>query len=611
MAPRKVAAAVVDGVEKPKRTRKPSKKKAVVSVEAPVEAQVEAQVEAPVEAPVVSVEAPVVPVEQPASHEVQLETSPDVQRLVETVRQRLSIPFNVEEIIAEIFQRNEESTDLHTHIQKVLPNLHINEFDGVADESDYQSLGIYYMPDQCLTSQEAMDDHVKRLAEHELVAFIDFIETTQLGLYSSPYAASEFAFNALLMYHPHCIKLDKALRMACEYSDFEKIDDLLAKLAKANLLVPGNYSWLLLEQPRNKTAFFYVCYKVMSCFQTSPFTEERFSKCDNMSKLNEYTLDVLNTLDEGGDDGYVHINNLKRTTIVLKHRQDCKASEQSLSLSLEQRLDKCREKQMLNRKLVQTPQTEIDLTLNRPTTIPLEASSRNNLPQPHDKCSKCKLLKFKHEVDSSSIDNNSVVVDVDVALTKLMEMTNEWIRTGTRQVLPQCKEEPYKRTVDDLFNCIRLPMVISSPLPIEAEHPQTTPFAQLGMKEKHVEAFMKTAFNFAACSTVQHLQHGAICVKDDTVISIGYNSTTLSGNSNEDVIHAESICITKLAQNDGVGSKGSIMFCTHAPCFDCSKLIYQAGIRAVVYAQECRSNEGTNFLRRCNVEVLQYVKSMV
>ena len=134
------------------------------------------------------------------------------------------------------------------------------------------------------------------------------------------------------------------------------------------------------------------------------------------------------------------------------------------------------------------------------------------------------------------------------------------------------------------------------------------------MKEKHVIAYSKTALNFAECSTARRLKVGAICVKDDKIISIGYNGTP-SGWSNECeekvngtlktksfVIHAEANCIAKLAKSGG-GANESIMFCTHSPCIECAKLIATSGIQKVYYITPYRSEDGINFLKECGVSV--------
>ena len=103
---------------------------------------------------------------------------------------------------------------------------------------------------------------------------------------------------------------------------------------------------------------------------------------------------------------------------------------------------------------------------------------------------------------------------------------------------------------------------------------------------------MKTAEIFADLSHARRLHVGAIVVKDDRVISIGYNGMPAGWDNNcEDVIqhsddttslktkpevlHAETNAIAKLAKSNESGL-GATMFITHAPCLDCAKLIYQS-----------------------------------
>ena len=51
---------------------------------------------------------------------------------------------------------------------------------------------------------------------------------------------------------------------------------------------------------------------------------------------------------------------------------------------------------------------------------------------------------------------------------------------------------------------------------------------------------------------------------------------------------------------------GAILFCTHSPCLQCSKIIYSSGIKTVYYKNEYRSNDGIEFLKKCGVEVIKY-----
>lgn len=130
---------------------------------------------------------------------------------------------------------------------------------------------------------------------------------------------------------------------------------------------------------------------------------------------------------------------------------------------------------------------------------------------------------------------------------------------------------------------------------------------------------MKTAQTFGNLSTAVRKKVGAIIVKDDRIISIGYNGTP-SGWSNicEDVIqhsddtttlktkaevvHAEMNAIAKLAKSTESGD-GAYMFITCSPCMECAKMIAQSGIKKVFYDESYRSNDGIDFLNKCSVEV--------
>jgi dCMP deaminase len=160
------------------------------------------------------------------------------------------------------------------------------------------------------------------------------------------------------------------------------------------------------------------------------------------------------------------------------------------------------------------------------------------------------------------------------------------------------------------------------------------------MKEKLLNAYMKTAETFADLSHARRLHVGAIVVKDDRIISIGYNgmpsgwdndcentifvldeevmgtdmislgyTQTDNGNwtklkSKSEVLHAETNAIAKLAKSTESGD-GAVLFVTHMPCLDCAKLIFQSGIRGVFYRNSYRSTDGITFLERSGVEVTQ------
>jgi dCMP deaminase len=139
------------------------------------------------------------------------------------------------------------------------------------------------------------------------------------------------------------------------------------------------------------------------------------------------------------------------------------------------------------------------------------------------------------------------------------------------------------------------------------------------MKAKFKQAYMDVAARFAQLSSAVRLQVGAIVVKDDRIISIGYNGMpsgwdnvcedtvyqqdgTSALKTKPEVLHAESNAIAKLAKCSESGDGASI-FVTHSPCIDCAKLIYQSGIQQVYYKHDYRSRDGIDFLHKCNVGV--------
>ena len=117
---------------------------------------------------------------------------------------------------------------------------------------------------------------------------------------------------------------------------------------------------------------------------------------------------------------------------------------------------------------------------------------------------------------------------------------------------------------------------------------------------------------WAENSYCQRRKVGALVVKDKMIISDGYNGTP-SGFENvcEDadnvtkpyVLHAEANAITKLARSNN-NSDGSTLYITDSPCIECAKLIIQAGIKRVVFAQKYRLVDGLELLQRANIELL-------
>ena len=130
---------------------------------------------------------------------------------------------------------------------------------------------------------------------------------------------------------------------------------------------------------------------------------------------------------------------------------------------------------------------------------------------------------------------------------------------------------------------------------------------------KWQEAYMKTAGTFGSLSTAKRLQVGAIVVKDNRIISIGYNGMPSgwdnccedeNNKTKPEVIHAEANAVAKLAKSHESG-ENSEMYVTHAPCIECAKQIYSAGITKVYFKEKYRSEDGIEFLKKCRVEVEQ------
>ena len=151
------------------------------------------------------------------------------------------------------------------------------------------------------------------------------------------------------------------------------------------------------------------------------------------------------------------------------------------------------------------------------------------------------------------------------------------------------------------------------------------------MKQKFTELYMDWAKRCAELSHARRLQVGAVIVKDDSVISYGYNGMPAGWDNNceyeveefqteygvgsklvktgelktkPEVLHAESNAIAKLAKSNNSGL-GATMFITHAPCMECAKLIYQSGIGHVLYRNSYRDTSGIAFLEKSGVEITQ------
>ena len=167
------------------------------------------------------------------------------------------------------------------------------------------------------------------------------------------------------------------------------------------------------------------------------------------------------------------------------------------------------------------------------------------------------------------------------------------------------------------------------------------------MKDKFIKLYMDWADRTSQLSHARRLQVGAVIVKDDSVISYGYNGMPADWDNNcedvewcsaggwlspeeieegwsyegnyldaegnmmqgryrlktkPEVLHAESNAIAKLAKSTNSGL-GATLFVTHSPCIQCAKLIYQSGINSVYYNKNYRDESGIEFLIKSGIEV--------
>ena len=152
------------------------------------------------------------------------------------------------------------------------------------------------------------------------------------------------------------------------------------------------------------------------------------------------------------------------------------------------------------------------------------------------------------------------------------------------------------------------------------------------MKQKYIDLYMDWALRLTQLSHAKRLQVGAVVVKDDCVISYGYNGMPAGWDNDceekvykidgwlvdehgcyelktkPEVLHAESNAIAKLAKSGNSGL-GADLFVTHSHCIECAKLIHQSGIARVFFGNHYRDDSGVNFLEKSGVEVT-YIGSL-
>ncbi len=128
---------------------------------------------------------------------------------------------------------------------------------------------------------------------------------------------------------------------------------------------------------------------------------------------------------------------------------------------------------------------------------------------------------------------------------------------------------------------------------------------------KYDKAYLKMASEWAQLSYCERKQVGALIVKDNMIISDGYNGTPSGytncceneqGETHWYVLHAEANAILKVAKSTQ-SADGATLYITLSPCKECSKLIIQAGIKRVVYQVKYKDTSGIDFLEQYGIEV--------
>jgi dCMP deaminase len=129
---------------------------------------------------------------------------------------------------------------------------------------------------------------------------------------------------------------------------------------------------------------------------------------------------------------------------------------------------------------------------------------------------------------------------------------------------------------------------------------------------KFDKAYLKMALEWGKLSHCKRKQVGALIVKDRMIISDGFNGTPTgfdnccedeNGATKWEVLHAEANAILKVASSTQ-SAKNATLYVTLSPCTQCSKLIHQAGIKRVVYANAYKDDAGIKFLEKAGIEII-------
>ena len=156
-------------------------------------------------------------------------------------------------------------------------------------------------------------------------------------------------------------------------------------------------------------------------------------------------------------------------------------------------------------------------------------------------------------------------------------------------ICPNCKNQLPNRWDDHCPHCIKI--------------------------QKMDRFYMDIAVRASELSHGKRLQVGAVLVKDNNILSFGWNGTppgfdncceTDDNATKPEVIHAEVNTLAKVARTTG-NALNSTLYLTDSPCYDCCKLVIQSGVKRVVYLCEYRITDPIDFMRRAGIIVVQLV----
>lgn len=122
------------------------------------------------------------------------------------------------------------------------------------------------------------------------------------------------------------------------------------------------------------------------------------------------------------------------------------------------------------------------------------------------------------------------------------------------------------------------------------------------------EYFKDIVLCTAKRSSCNRLHVGCILVKDNRIISQGYNGflsghphTSIVENDHEiSTIHAEQNAIIDCAKR-GVNCNNSIAYVTHFPCIHCTKMLVQAGVKEIYYINDYKNN--IELIQKLNITI--------